>query len=94
MGAVVDVLAAEVPPVHLEEVLLLTGLDPQRLPPDLNAMGGRYGVVERLIPKATAKLGLPHAAIAEQNDFHLIFDLRRKVELAPGRSATGGDNCR
>src|SRR6185436_7926510 len=81
MSAVIDVLSSEIPPVHLEDLFLASGPDTQLLPPDLHAMGGRLGLVERLAPEAPAELGLPDAAIAEQDHLHLVLGLGPKVEL-------------
>jgi hypothetical protein len=44
-------------------------------------MGGRDGVVEGLVPEAPAELGLPHKAVAEQDDLYLVLRLGSKVQL-------------
>src|SRR5436305_7147842 len=81
MGAVVDVLPTEVPPVDLEDLILASRLKSQRLSPDLDAMGGLHGFVKRLAPETPAELSLPHAAIAEKDQFHLILHFGPKVQL-------------
>jgi hypothetical protein len=77
----VDVLPAEVPPVDLEALLLVTGADAQLLPPDLHAMGGRDSLVERLAAEAPAELGLADAAVAEEDHLHVVLGLDPQGEL-------------
>jgi hypothetical protein len=81
MSAMVDVLPAEIPPVDLEDLLLVFRLESERLPPDLHAMGGFDGLVKGFVPEAPAELGLPHAAIAEKNHLHLVLGLGAEFQL-------------
>jgi hypothetical protein len=81
MSAVIDVLPAKIPPVDMEGPILTSGPNPQLLSPNLNAMGGLNGFVERLVAKTPAELGLSYATITKKDDFHFVIDFRTKVEL-------------
>ena len=81
MGAMVDVLPAEVPPIDLEDLFLASGPDAQLLPPDLHAVSGCNGLVERLAAEAPAELGFADAAVAEKDHLHLVLGLGPEVEL-------------
>jgi hypothetical protein len=81
MSAVIDVLSAEVPPVDLKDLFLASGLDSQLLPPNLNAVGGLDRLVEELASEAQAELGLPDAAIAEENNLNLVLGFGPKGEF-------------
>lgn len=78
MGAVVDVLPAEIPPVDLEDLLLVADPDTQLLPPDLHAVGRHDSLVERLAAETPAELGFADATIAEEDHLHLILGLGAK----------------
>src|SRR6185436_9124027 len=81
MGAVVDILATKVPPVDLEDLVLASGRDGQLLPPDLHAMCGLDGLIERQASETSAELGLPDAAVAEEDHLHLVLGLGSEAEL-------------
>src|SRR5688500_6256777 len=95
MGAVVDVLPAEIPPADLDDLLLVAGRAAQLLPPDLHAVGGWDGLVERLAAETPAELGLADAAVAEEDHFHLVFGFGPqgefgKIGAQPWETVVGG----
>jgi len=65
----------------MEDLFLAPGLDSQLFPPDLNAMSGLDGIVERLCPETPAELGLPDTTVAKEDHLHLILGLSPKVQF-------------
>src|SRR5947199_6928967 len=81
MGAVIDVLSAEIPPVDLEILLLVFGLDSQFLPPDLDSVSGWDRTIKGLAPEPAAELRLTDATVAEQDYLDLVLWLGAEFQL-------------